>query len=140
MSTYIVLKGINYLGKVSFIKAFEKTEKVNVGVAYNEMLRENRRIKTDRIISYITHSIIEVSYTGGGVWLAEKDRQDGTYAVIDNDFIDCLTIYKNSNEEEKYTAENMIFSAAVADLNEELKNLYNELFTALNAELEKWKK
>ena len=83
---------------------------------------------------------IEVFYTGGGIWLAEMGLKNGTYAVIDNDHIECLTIYRNSNEEEKYTAENMTYSAAVADLDEDNRKIYNELFKALNAELEKWKK
>ena len=47
---------------------------------------------------------IEVFYTGGGIWLAEKDLNNGTYAVISSDWQHCLNIFKNA--EEKYCSRN----------------------------------
>lgn len=74
---------------------------------------------------------IEVFYTGGGIWIGEKALQNNTYAVVDTDFIDCLTIYKDSTEEEKYTPENMIYSADKNELNEEQRKIYDELLKAI---------
>lgn len=74
---------------------------------------------------------IEVYYTGGGVWIAEKDLQNGTFATVDTDCVDCLTIYKDTTEEERYTNDNMIYSADKNELNEEHKKIYDELLKAI---------
>lgn len=53
----------------------------------------------------------EVFYTGGGIWLAEMNLQNGTYAVVDSDYKECLSIYKYTDDE-PYMPDDMIFSKA----------------------------
>ena len=74
---------------------------------------------------------IEVSYTGGGVWIAEMDLQDGTFAVVDSDYPLCLSVYNKSNEDEQYMPDNMIFSCEAAQLNDDYVIIYNKLVRAL---------
>lgn len=72
----------------------------------------------------------EVFYTGGGIWLAEMDLQNGTYAVVDSDYPECLSIY-NYTDDEPYLPEDMIFSKGVDQLDSEEKKIYNQLLAAL---------
>lgn len=72
----------------------------------------------------------EVFYTGGGIWLAEMDLQNGTYAVVDSDYHDCLSIY-NLTDDEPYMPEDMIFSKSVDQLDSEQMKIYNQLIAAL---------
>lgn len=72
----------------------------------------------------------EVFYTGGGIWLAEMDLQNGTYAVVDSDYPECLSIY-NYTDDEPYLPEDMIFSKGVYQLDSEEKKIYNQLLAAL---------
>lgn len=76
----------------------------------------------------------EVFYTGGGIWLAEKDLGNGTYAVVDSEYHDCLSIYKEA--EERYMPEDMIFSEGVAKLDLEQMKIYRELVEALKEKTE----
>lgn len=74
----------------------------------------------------------EVFYTGGGIWLAELDLQNGTYAVVDSDYHDCLSVYNYPEEgEEQYMPEDMIFSKGVDQLDSEQMKIYNKLYKAL---------
>lgn len=52
---------------------------------------------------------IEVFYTGGGIWLAEMDLGNGTYAAISSDYHEAMCIYNYVEGEEKYMTEDMIF-------------------------------
>ena len=72
----------------------------------------------------------EVFYTGGGIWLAEMNLQNGTYAVVDSDYPECLSIY-NYTDEESYLPEDMIFSRGVDQLDSEQIKIYNQLIAAL---------
>lgn len=76
----------------------------------------------------------EVFYTGGGIWLAEKDLGNGTYGVVDSEYHDCLSIYKEA--EERYMPEDMIFSEGVAKLDLEQMKIYRELVEALKEKTE----
>lgn len=72
---------------------------------------------------------IEVNYTGGGIWLAEKNLDNGTYAVVSSDFPECITVYRAA--EEPYLPEDMIFSKSVDDLDEETAKLYSEMMAEM---------
>lgn len=72
---------------------------------------------------------VEVFYTGGGIWLSEMDLGNGTYAVVDSEYNDCLSIYKEA--EEKYMPEDMILSEGVAKLDLEQMKIYRALVNAL---------
>lgn len=73
---------------------------------------------------------VEVFYTGGGIWLAEMDLQNGTYAVVDSDYSECLSIYKFTDDEQ-YMPEDMIFSKGINQLDSEQKKIYDQLIAAL---------
>ena len=60
---------------------------------------------------------IEVFYTGGGIWLAEMNLEDGTYAAISSDYPEAMCIYKHVEDEEPYMSENMIFCDEVQNFN-----------------------
>lgn len=75
----------------------------------------------------------EVFYTGGGIWLAEMNLQNGTYAVVDSDYPECLSIY-NYTDDEPYLPEDMIFSKGVDQLDGEQMKIYNQLLAALKTE------
>lgn len=72
----------------------------------------------------------EAFYTGGGIWLAEKDLGNGTYAVVDSDYQECLSIY-NYTDEQQYMPEDMVFSENVEKLDLEMMKIYNELLEVL---------
>lgn len=72
----------------------------------------------------------EVFYTGGGIWIAEMDLGNGTYAVVDSDYNECLSVY-NLTDDEPYLPEDMIFSKGVDQLNSEEKMIYNQLLASL---------
>lgn len=79
---------------------------------------------------------IEVFYTGGGIWLAEMDLGNGTYAVVDSDYTDSLCIYRFPEEnEEPYMPEDMIFCDIVENLDLEQMKIYNQLYEALRKEV-----
>lgn len=74
----------------------------------------------------------EVFYTGGGIWLAELDLQNGTYAVVDSDYYTAICIYQYPEDgEEQYMPEDMIFSDEVQNLDLEQMKIYNRLYEAL---------
>lgn len=72
----------------------------------------------------------EVFYTGGGIWLAEMNLQNGTYAAVDSDYKECLSIYKYTDDE-PYMPDDMIFSKGVDQLDSEQMKIYNQLLAAL---------
>ena len=75
---------------------------------------------------------VEVFYTGGGIWLAELDLQNGTYAVIDSDYTSALCIYQYPEEgEEQYMPEDAVFCEDVKNLDLEQMKIYNKLCEAL---------
>ena len=79
---------------------------------------------------------VEVFYTGGGIWLAEMNLENGTYAVVDSDYDTALSIYKYPEEgEEQYMSEDMIFSDEVQNLDKEHMKIYTKLLEALKKEI-----
>ena len=79
---------------------------------------------------------VEVFYTGGGIWLAEMNLDNGTYAVVDSDYDTALSIYKYPEEgEEQYMSEDMIFSDEVQNLDKEHMKIYTKLLEALKKEI-----
>lgn len=79
---------------------------------------------------------VEVFYTGGGIWLAEMNLENGTYAVVDSDYDTALSIYKYPEEgEEQYMSEDMIFSDEVQNLDNEHMKIYNQLLEALQEKI-----
>ena len=72
----------------------------------------------------------EVFYTGGGIWLAEMNLQNGTYAVVDSDYKECLSIYKYTDDE-PYMPDEMIFSKGGEQRDSEQMKIYNQLLAAL---------
>lgn len=72
----------------------------------------------------------EAFYTGGGIWIAEMDLGNGTYAVVDSDYNECLSVY-NLTDDEPYLPENMIFSKGVDQLDSDEMKIYNQLIAAL---------
>lgn len=132
MANYIRIKVLDYQDKIKIDKTYQAE---NRGTAYNELLKDFPEVKNIGLYHHIEAEEIEVFYTGGGIWIAENHLNNNTYATIDNDFIGCLTIYKDSNEEEKYTPENMLYSASVEDLDENNKKIYESLLYALQTEL-----
>ena len=79
---------------------------------------------------------VEVFYTGGGIWLAEMNLENGTYAVVDSDYDTALSIYKYPEEgEEQYMSEDMIFSDEVQNLDKEHMKIYNQLLEALQEKI-----
>ena len=79
---------------------------------------------------------VEVFYTGGGIWLAEMNLENGTYAVVDSDYDTALCIYNYpENEEEQYMPEDMIFSDEVQNLDKEHMKIYTQLLEALQEKI-----
>lgn len=75
---------------------------------------------------------VEVFSTGGGIWLAETDLNNGTYAVVDSEYMDCLSVYRYTDDEQQYMPEDMIFSKGAAELNDDERTIYNKLCEELN--------
>lgn len=78
---------------------------------------------------------IEVFYTGGGIWLAEMDLGNGTYAAISSDYHEAMCIYNYVEGEEKYMTEDMIFCDEVQNFNSEQLKIHNQLYEALKKEV-----
>lgn len=73
--------------------------------------------------------MLEVFYTGGGIWLAELDLEDGLYAVVNSEFPNYLSIYKYPDEEddEKYLPDDAISCKRAETLYGAELDIYNEL-------------
>lgn len=78
-------------------------------------------------------SNIEVSYTGGGIWLAESVINDkGDYAVVNNECPEVLSLYHKADE--PYMEEDMYLSKPWDELNAEMSHLHAMMFQALKRE------
>lgn len=74
----------------------------------------------------------EVFYTGGGIWLAEMDLGNGTYAVVDSDYDTVISIYRYPEDgEEQYMPEDMVFSEDIHNVDLEMAKIYRKLYEAL---------
>lgn len=76
---------------------------------------------------------IEVSYTGGGIWLAESVINDkGDYAVVNNECPEVLSLYHKADE--PYMEEDMYLSNPWDELSAEMAHLHAMMFQALKRE------
>ena len=64
------------------------------------------------------HSGIEVVYTGGNIWLAitKVDAYDHVYAVVENDFDECITFYDDRGDDYDYACQQMIDSRGLDEM------------------------
>lgn len=97
------------------------------------MRKNNNKAKTS----------VETFYTGGGIWITEKELRNNTCAIISSDYANCLSIYKYHNEEEKDLIENMIFSKCIEEIESDKKlkkyiALYEELYNDLRKTVENY--
>lgn len=67
-------------------------------------------------------------YTGGNIWIAEMELDNGTYAVVDSIESEWLCIYKY---DEEYLPEDMLYSGRASELDADHKKVYDELYKAL---------
>lgn len=75
---------------------------------------------------------VDVYYTGGGIWLAEMNLENGTYAVVNSECDTIISIYKYPEEgEEQYMAEDMILSDDVKNLDSNMAVIYKQLHEEL---------
>jgi hypothetical protein len=74
---------------------------------------------------------IEVFSTGGGIYLSEKRLPNGCYFVLDSEDLNCLTMYSPNRLDEKYMADDMIFSGTLNELTPHSLKVYDELKEAL---------
>lgn len=78
---------------------------------------------------------VEVFYTGGGIWLAEMNLENGTYATISSDYHEAMCIYKYSDDE-PYMTEDMIFCDEVQNFNSEQLKIHTKLYEALKEKVD----
>lgn len=77
--------------------------------------------------------MIEVYYTGGGIWIAEYylDEYKMAYAIVSSDAPEYITIY-NSNDE-KYLPEDMVLSMRAENTGLDYRILHDRMLTKINA-------
>lgn len=75
--------------------------------------------------------MLEVFYTGGGIWLAETYIDEITYAVVSSDAPEFLTIYESYPDDEKYLPDDMIVSKHKDELFGYRAELYRKLVNEL---------
>lgn len=78
-------------------------------------------------------SDIKVIYTGGGIWLAltKVDAYDHVYAVVDNDFDECITFYDDRGDDYEYACQQMVDSRGLDEMNGSDRVLWEMLHKAL---------
>lgn len=76
---------------------------------------------------------IKVIYTGGGIWLAvtKADAYDHVYAVVDNDFDDCITFYDDRGDDYEYACQQMVDSRGLDEMSGSDRVLWEMLHKAL---------
>lgn len=74
---------------------------------------------------------IEVFYTGGGIWLAETYIDEITYAVVNSEHPEFLSIYESYEDDEKYLPDDMIVSKHRDELFGYRAGLYRKLVDEL---------
>lgn len=75
--------------------------------------------------------MLEVFYTGGGVWLAEYHFDEITYGVVSSEAPEYLTIYESYEDGDKYLPEDMIASKHKDELNDFRLEIYNKMLDEL---------
>lgn len=79
----------------------------------------------------LTRPTIEVFSTGGGVYLSKKRLPNGCYFVLSTEDLNCLTMYFPNRLNEKYMADDVIFSDTLDKLTPHSLKVYDELKDAL---------
>lgn len=75
---------------------------------------------------------IEVFYTGGGIRLAEANLGDNKYAVVNSESPDFFGVYLYEQAEDgNYYPEDMLLDKYKDELEDEYKEVYQELLIAL---------
>ena len=95
-----------------------------------KLLEEQKAADLIENIEDLTPLNIETYYTGGGVWITEAALKGGRYAAITSDFVTCLTVYKDAAE--KFMNDDMIFSKALEELEENEMQLYKKMLEDMN--------
>lgn len=75
---------------------------------------------------------IEVSYTGGGITLAEVRLDETSYAVVSTEAPEFFTIYCYDGDEKTYLPDDMVSSIQQDELSPEQKPLYQQMLYELN--------
>lgn len=75
---------------------------------------------------------IDVFYAGGDIWLSEGILSDGKIAVVNNEHPEILSLYKEPIDDIWYLPEDMVFSEHHNNLDDEYKEIYNQLLNHLN--------
>lgn len=76
---------------------------------------------------------VEVFYTGGGIWVAQKHLQANEFAVISSDAVDYFAIYNQEEDDGQYYPEDMILNQHKDELDAEHRQTYEELLLALRS-------
>ena len=81
--------------------------------------------------------MLEVFYTGGGIWLAEVEINEiGDYAVINSEYPDIISLYhKPSDGETKYLPEDMYMSMHSDNLGIEMGALHSRMLSELQRKI-----
>ena len=95
-----------------------------------KILEEQKALNLIESVEDLTPLNIETYYTGGGVWITEAALKGGRYSAITSDFVTCLTVYKDAAE--KFMNEDMIFSKALEELEENEMQLYKKMLEDMN--------
>ena len=74
---------------------------------------------------------VEVFYACGGVWLSEMDLNENEYAVVSTEYPNELAIYTKEDEDDKYHPDDMILAENKDNLPNELRKIYDTLYTEL---------
>lgn len=77
--------------------------------------------------------MLEVFYTGGGIWLSEVEINDiGDYAVVSSEHPEIISLYhKPSDGETKYMPEDMYMSMHCESLGIEMGALHSRMLLEL---------
>lgn len=84
----------------------------------------------------------EAFYTGGGIWLSAMYVSKHTYAIVDNDYKDCVTYYDDHadiEEDQEFGCFDMVRSVCVGDedYTEQDEAIRLELLQELKEEMER---
>ena len=79
---------------------------------------------------------IKVMYTGGGIWLAvmRVEADPHVYAVVDNDWCDCITFYDDRGDDYEFACQQMLDSRGLDEMSGADRVLYDMLKEALERE------
>lgn len=79
--------------------------------------------------------MLEVFYTGGGIWLAEINLNETIYGVVSSEAPEYFTVYKYCEDGEKYLPEDMVESKHKSELDSLQIIVYERLVKELKKAL-----